>query len=336
MTDEAHYNLLPHNTFGIAAFCDRFVQIDSSSEAQRFLPSLAATPLLLIGRGSNLLLTADFAGVVLRSNIRGIEVRPHDNDTVLLRCGSGEQWDDVVAYAVAHGLYGAENLSLIPGDVGAAAVQNIGAYGAEIQDILYNVEAVEIASGKRYCFSRAECHYAYRDSRFKREWRNRFFITHVSLCLRRQFTPLLTYGNVMKALAERDIKHPSAEQLRSTIISLRQDKLPDPAVLGNAGSFFTNPIVPREQCARLRAIYPDMPCYAADNDKVKLSAAWLIEQAGWKGRALGRAAVYDKQAVVLVNRGGATGSDILALCRVLQETVAALFSVSLTPEVNIV
>lgn len=335
MIDKAEYNLHDLNTFGINARCSRFVEIESVGEAAAILPSLAAERTLVVGRGSNLLLTKDFSGTVIRSGIRGISVAD-DGLSVLLRCGSGERWDDVVEYAVSHDLYGAENLSYIPGDTGAAAVQNIGAYGAEIKDILHSVEAVETATGQCSVIMKDECGYGYRQSRFKRQWRGRFFITHVTLRLSREFLPRLSYSGLRQALVEQGINQPSARQLRNTLIDIRRRKLPDPDVLGNAGSFFTNPIVARTTAERLQTEFPDMPSYDVDADNVKLSAGWLIEQSGWKGRALGRAAVYDKQALVLVNRGGATGEDILRLCRAIQQDVSDKFSIRLVPEVNIV
>lgn len=335
MIDATRHNLLPNNTFGISAFCDRFVQVESEAEATVLLPSLSTGALLVIGGGSNLLLTDDFAGVVLRSGIRGISVAD-DGQDVLLRCGSGEVWDDVVAYAVSHGLHGAENLSLIPGDVGASAVQNIGAYGAEIADIVESVEMVEIATGRRLRVTRDECRYGYRQSRFKQDWRGRFLITYVTYRLHRQFTPQLNYGNIRQALADRGISDPTATQLRHVIIEIRRSKLPDPGVLGNAGSFFTNPIVPRAKYESLAADYPDIPHYAAGEGLVKIPAGWMIEQCGWKGRSLGRAAVYDKQALVLVNLGGASGGEVLALCHAVQSNVMDRFGIELKPEVNIV
>ncbi len=334
MIDKAHYSLLSHNTFGINVSCEQFVEIGTEEEAMHLLPTLAQQKLLIIGSGSNLLLTKDFPGVVVRSNVKGMTTT-EEGESVLLRCGSGEKWDDVVAYSIAHDLHGVENLSLIPGDVGASAVQNIGAYGVELQDVIHSVEAVEISSGQRVILSKEECEYSYRNSRFKREWKNRFFITYVTYHLSHVFTPQLHYGNISKSLLSRGISHPSAKQLREIIIDIRREKLPDPEVLGNAGSFFMNPIVPRAIAKNLQKAYPEMPVYDIDKEQVKLSAGWLIEQCGWKGRALGKAGVYEKQALVLVNKGGATGCDILQLCKRIQQDVFERFKVELKPEVNI-
>jgi len=236
---------------------------------------------------------------------------------------------------VADGLYGAENLSLIPGEVGASAVQNIGAYGAEVKDLITTVEAVEVGTGRIVHFTNAQCEYAYRQSRFKRDWKNRFFITHVTYRLCRTFVPHLDYGNIKAALAEKGIVVPTAIELRQAIIDIRKAKLPDPKMEGNAGSFFMNPIVQRSKFEALLAFYPDMPHYIIDADRVKIPAGWMIEQCGWKGKTLGRAGVHHKQALVLVNKGGAEGRDVLALCRRIQADVKAKFGIDIYPEVNI-
>ncbi len=335
MLERTHYNLLSLNTFGVEAFCSRFIQLESEAEAQTVLPTLKAEELLIVGQGSNLLLTRDFAGTVLRSAIRGLSVAEEGEES-LLRCGSGEKWDDVVAYAIERQLYGSENLSLIPGDVGAAAVQNIGAYGAEIADIIYKVEAVEIATGQSITFAKDDCEYAYRSSRFKTSWRNCFFITYVTLRLQHSFAPQLNYGNVLQALSERGISSPTALQLRETIIAIRREKLPDTKELGNAGSFFMNPIVERAVGEKLLSSYPDMPMYDVDASRVKLSAGWFIERCGWKGRSIGAVGVYEKNALVLVNRGGATGEELLHLCQRVQRDVWEQFGVALQAEVNII
>lgn len=334
MKEFSDYSLLAHNTFGIDAKCKRFVEFSSSEEAAQMLPSVSS-PFIIIGGGSNLLLTRNYDGTVIRSAIRGIEVTRLDGD-VFLRCGSGEVWDDVVAYAVENGYYGAENLSLIPGDVGASAIQNIGAYGAEVKDIIQRVEAVDIATGEKVEFSNADCQYAYRQSRFKNEWKNRYFITYVTYRLSLSFEPQLGYGNIIGALEAKGIRIPTARELRDTIIEIRQAKLPDPKVLGNAGSFFMNPIVSREKFEALLAEYPNMPHYNIDAEHEKIPAGWMIDQCGWKGKALGPAGVHDKQALVLVNLGGARGEDIVRLCHAIQEDVMSTFGIAIHPEVNVI
>jgi len=333
MRDIRNHSLLPHNTFGIDARCSRFLEYQDIQEARQVAQILRESdaPYLIIGGGSNLLLTKDFEGIVVHSAIKGISI---DNDRML--CGSGEVWDDVVAYAVAHGLYGMENLSLIPGDVGASAVQNIGAYGVEACQLIDSVEAVEIATGNVVVIPAADCDYAYRYSKFKTEWKNRFLITRVTYRLSETFEPCLGYGNIRAELERKGIGNPTAQQVRETIIEIRNAKLPDPKVEGNAGSFFMNPVVSRAKYEELVAQNPQMPHYYIDEAHEKIPAGWMIDQCGWKGRSLGRAGVHDKQALVLVNRGGATGNEVVALCREIQRDVKEKFGIDISPEVNIV
>jgi UDP-N-acetylmuramate dehydrogenase len=332
MVNKVNYSLLSHNTFGIDAKCCRFMEYSTVEEAQEIARQLQQ-PYLLIGAGSNLLLTDDFDGTVVHSALKGIETQSDSR----ICCGSGETWDEVVAWCVGHGLYGAENLSLIPGEVGASAVQNIGAYGAEVKDLIASVEAVEIGTGKLCVFSREECQYGYRDSRFKHEWKNKYLITHVVYQLSTDESHQSTeYGNIRSELDRRGIQMPTAAQLRQVVIDIRNAKLPDPKVTGNAGSFFMNPVVERSKYEELQAQYPDMPHYYIDADHEKIPAGWMIDQCGWKGRSLGRAGVHDKQALVLVNRGGATGADIVALCQQIQHDVRERFGIDIHPEVNII
>lgn len=332
MVNKVNYSLLSHNTFGIDAKCCRFMEYSTVEEAQEIARQLQQ-PYLLIGAGSNLLLTDNFDGTVVHSALKGIETQSDSR----ICCGSGETWDEVVAWCVGHGLYGAENLSLIPGEVGASAVQNIGAYGAEVKDLIASVEAVEIGTGKLCVFSREECQYGYRDSRFKHEWKNKYLITHVVYQLSTDESHQSTeYGNIRSELDRRGIQMPTAAQLRQVVIDIRNAKLPDPKVTGNAGSFFMNPVVERSKYEELQAQYPDMPHYYIDADHEKIPAGWMIDQCGWKGRSLGRAGVHDKQALVLVNRGGATGADIVALCQQIQHDVREKFGIDIHPEVNII
>ncbi|MBP1539940.1 MAG: UDP-N-acetylmuramate dehydrogenase [Prevotella sp.] len=336
MTDEKGYNLKSRNTFGISATCDRFVEFSSTDELISLLPLIrTADPLLIVGAGSNLLLTGDFHGTVVHSAIMGREAQEDGND-MLLRCGSGETFDDIIAYSLEKGWHGAENLSLIPGEVGASAVQNIGAYGVEAKDIIECVEAVEIETGKTLTISNAECQYAYRQSRFKQEWKGRFIITHVTYRLSRSFVPQLGYGNIRSVLLRQGIDNPTPQQLRQIIIDIRREKLPDPAVEGNAGSFFMNPIIDNNTFARLIERYPDMPHYPVDGAGTKIPAAWLIDQCGWKGRTVGHAGVHSRQPLVLVNRGGATGEEIVNLCNLIRHDVEQKFGITISPEVNIV
>lgn len=341
MKDIRDCSLLAHNTFGIEARCSRFLEYATIGEAQQVAGILAASgmPFIIIGEGSNLLLTRDYDGIVVHSAICdsfAADVQPACADDVYVGYGSGVKWDDVVAESVSRGWHGAENLSLIPGEVGASAVQNIGAYGAEAKDLIYEVEAVEIATGNVVRLSCADCQYAYRQSRFKREWKNRYLITHVTYRFSRLFNPDLDYGNIRRSLEASGIASPTAAQLRQTIIEIREAKLPDPKQTGNAGSFFMNPVVERSVYERLAAEYEGMPHYEVDADHIKIPAGWMIEQCGWKGKSLGRAGVHDRQALVLVNRGGATGEEVVRLYKQIVNDVKAKFGIEIHPEVNVI
>ncbi len=333
MIIEQNYSLKHHNTFGIDAKCEKFVEYCSESEAKEVAELLRSShvPFIIIGGGSNLLLTRDFDGIVVHSACKGVSRNGNK-----LVCGSGEVFDDIVAHSVNVGLYGAENLSLIPGDVGASAVQNIGAYGAEVKDLIRSITAVEIATGKVRVFNNAECEYSYRQSRFKHDWKNQYLIVSVEYEFSEVFEPRLDYGNIRAELEKSGIAKPSPQELRDAIIRIREAKLPDPKVLGNAGSFFMNPIVPREKYNELAAKFGSLPHYDIDDYQVKIPAGWMIEQCGWKGKSMGRAGVHDKQALVLVNRGGATGQEILLLCRRIQADVKQKFDVDIYPEVNVI
>ena len=333
MKDLRDYSLLAHNTFGIDARCSRFLEYETTVEAQQVASILRETslPYIIIGGGSNLLLTRDFPGIVVHSALKGWDVTG-----CRMACGSGETWDDIVDVSLQNGLYGAENLSLIPGDVGASAVQNIGAYGAEAKDFIREVHAIEIATGRLCVIDRDDCQYGYRQSRFKQEWKNRFLITMVVYEFSTDFQPRLDYGNIRSELERRGIVEPTPQQLRQVIIDIRNAKLPDPKVQGNAGSFFMNPVVSRQKYEELAAQYPNMPHYTVDAQHEKIPAGWMIEQCGWKGKALGRAGVHDKQALVLVNLGGATGQEIVDLCETIRKDVSDKFGIDIHPEVNVI
>ena len=278
---------------------------------------------------------SDYPGLVLHSSVKGVETVAETDEWVELRVGSGMVWDDFVAYTVEKGFYGAENLSLIPGEVGASAVQNIGAYGVEVKDLVVSVDAVDAATGKKRRFTREECRYAYRDSIFKKELKGRYFVTYVTYRLSKLPVFHLDYGNV-RAELEKDGMEPTLANVRRVIAAIRSNKLPDPKVTGNAGSFFMNPVVSQEQFDRLQAEYSEMPSYRLDGNRVKIPAGWLIERCGWKGKALGPAAVHDRQALVLVNRGGATGRDVLRLADEVARSVKERFGIEISPEVNLI
>lgn len=330
------YSLLQHNTFGMDVKARRFVEYESEEELQSFLSSVSVDePLLHIGGGSNLLFTGDYAGTVLHSAIRGIEVVEQTENDVLVRVGAGEVWDDFVNYAVEKGWGGVENLSLIPGEVGASAVQNIGAYGVEAKDCIALVEAVELRSGQKRVFGNAECAYGYRQSIFKTALKGAYAITYVTYRLSLQPQLSLEYGGISKALEQAGVLNPTIRNVRQTIIDIRNSKLPDPKVQGNAGSFFMNPVVSEQKYEEIRSLHPDVPAYPQENG-VKIPAGWMIEKCGWKGKALGRAAVHSKQALVLVNLGGATSSEIEALSSAVCKSVYDTFGVNIHPEVNFI
>ena len=326
-------SLKPYNTFGIETTAAFLVEYDTEEDLLDMCESGGMTlPWLHVGAGSNLLFTRPFLGMVFHSRIRDIEVVRETADDVLLRVGGGVIWDEFVAHCVRNGWYGVENLSLIPGEVGAAAVQNIGAYGVEASDVVEKVETVSF-SGRRDVFTREDCRYAYRWSIFKQADMRDRFVTRVWIRLDKKEAYKLGYGAV-----EREVDRLGGRSLpnvRQAVINIRQSKLPDPKVMGNAGSFFMNPVVSRECFERLAARFPDMPHYETPQAGVKIPAGWLIEQCGWKGKSLGRAAVYDRQALVLVNKGGATGNEILALSEAVSQSVEEKFGIVLKPEVNI-
>ena len=331
------YSLLSHNTFGMDVKASVFIEYASVEELKDVLRQypLSEGAWLHIGGGSNLLFTGDYPGVILHSAIKGYEIVSEDAEEVVVRVGAGEVWDDFVAYTVAKGWYGAENLSLIPGEVGASAVQNIGAYGVEAKDLIVKVETVEVATGKERIFDNAECGYAYRESVFKLSLKGQYIVTKVSYRLKKTPCYHLDYGNVRTEL-EKSGCALTLENVREGIIKIREGKLPDPKVQGNAGSFFMNPIVPRTQFEELLAQYPRMPYYEVDACRVKIPAAWMIDQCGWKGKQLGNAGVHHNQALVLVNCGGATGEEIIRLSEAIRESVSEKFGVSISPEVNFI
>lgn len=325
------------NTFGIDAKAREYIEYHSVEELRTLLPRLRGERWMHVGSGSNLLFTRDFDGIVLHSCITDLTVTERTPESVSIKAGAGIVWDDFVAHCVAHGLYGAENLSLIPGEVGASAVQNIGAYGVEACQLIREVHALDVQTGQARTFSVDECRYAYRSSIFKHELAGRYVITHVTYRLSRTFCPDLEYGAIRRELEAHHIL-PSvltAQQLRDLIIEVRRSKLPDPSVIGSAGSFFMNPVVSPSTFERLLATYPAMPHYAVAGG-VKIPAGWFIEQCGWKGRSMGRAGVYEKQALVLVNLGGATGEEVLKLSDAIRHDVKQRFGIDIHPEAIII
>lgn len=359
MKKYSHCSLLEYNTFGINHQCDELVIYANADDARTLAMEMGKTgyadPMLILGGGSNLLLTRDFQGRVVTAEKR-FEVCASpvagDAEKVDLRCWAGSCFDEVVAYAVAHDYHGLENLSLIPGECGASAVQNIGAYGVEAKDVIVEIEAVSIESGELVKIKADDCGYGYRQSKFKQEWRNKYLLTYVTYRLSRIFRPHLEYGNIKETLSRKMIGQDqiTADILRETIIEIRQAKLPDPRTMGNAGSFFMNPMVDSQTLHELKAHFPDIRYFEVTESahdetgmdgeekkqRYKIPAGWMIDQCGWKGRKLGRAGVYEKQALVLVNLGGATGAEIVTLMKQIQADVYDRFGIQITPEVNII
>nr|WP_320948020.1 UDP-N-acetylmuramate dehydrogenase [Bacteroides intestinalis] len=322
------------NTFGFDVEATVSLEYGSVEELEKLIADGHITsPYLHIGGGSNLLFTGNYEGVILHSRIGGIEVMAENEEKVLVRVGAGVVWDDFVDYCTERGWYGTENLSLIPGEVGAAAVQNIGAYGVEVKDLISSVETVNI-QGMKHVYQVDECNYSYRNSIFKNPEMKQVFVTYVCFSLSKKEHYTLDYGTIRQELE----KYPKVDlkTLRRVIIDIRESKLPDPKLLGNAGSFFMNPVVSREVFEALREEYPQMPFYEMGTDRIKIPAGWMIDQCGWKGKALGPAAVHDRQALVLVNRGGATGADIVALSDAVRASVREKFGIDIHPEVNFI
>ena len=329
--------LTRYNTFGIAVQTRFLALIESDAELRRLLLSVTARnlPLMVLGSGSNMVLRGDFPGLALVMRQKGIQLLAVTQDEVVVEAAAGEIWHDFVQHCLAQGWYGLENLSLIPGTVGAAPVQNIGAYGVEVKDRLCGLTAMHRETGVAKDFTASECRFAYRDSIFKQEAAGQWIITRVRFRLARRAVAHAEYGDIRRQLQACGVEQPSPRQVADAIIAIRRSKLPDPAQIGNAGSFFKNPVVPTAQFERLRQAYPELPAYPQASG-VKLAAGWLIERAGWKGKALGEVGVYAKQALVLVNRGKATGRDVLTLASAIQSDVSDKFGVTLEIEPVIV
>ena len=328
------FSLLHYNTFGIDASAARFVEFSSVEELEDFLNGGLDCKSLVMGGGSNLLFVNDFDGIVFHSKILGIDVVEENDNDVLIRVGSGVNWDDLVAYTVEHGWYGLENLSLIPGEVGASAVQNVGAYGVEAGELIEKVETLRIADAKRSLFYSSDCSFAYRHSVFKAEEKGRHIITYVTYRLKKSSEFKLSYGNLKEKVEE--LGGATLANVRKAVCEIRQAKLPDPKEIGSAGSFFMNPVVGAAKAAELKDAYPLMPQYVLTDSSVKLSAGWLIEQCGWKDTPHSHVGVYRHQALVVVNLGGAKGTDVLAFAHAVVESVKEKFGVELAMEVNVI
>ena len=353
MLVEKNASLQPYNTFGIMARADTLVRVRSSADiaALRADPELRTAPVLVLGGGSNVVLTGDVKSVVLKIEIKGRRLVQETAHAWIVEAGAGESWHDTVAWMLAQGWPGLENLALIPGTVGAAPVQNIGAYGVELQDRFDSLDAVDLLTGQSFTLNAAQCAFGYRDSVFKHApsapeageqlprgmgLAGRAVITQVRFRLSKTWKPELGYVELERRAAEEGVAQPSAQQIFDWVCAIRRAKLPDPAVIGNAGSFFKNPTVTPEQCADIIAREPKIVHYPLDDGRIKLAAGWLIDACGWKGKTVGQAAVYEKQALVLVNRGSGdnsvTGGEVMTLARAIQTSVYERFGIRLEPE----
>lgn len=329
-----------YNTFGFEAKADLFIEINTVEEFQRLLktPEWKENQHLILGGGSNILLTDDFHGIVVINKISGTDILEENEKSVVVKCGAGENWHQFVLHTLQQNWGGLENLSLIPGTVGAAPMQNIGAYGVEIKDTFHSLEAINLKTGTMEYFTSAECNFGYRESVFKHELKGQYFITSVSFKLdKTDFHHLnLEYGVIKNVLKDKGIESPTIQSVSDAVIEIRQSKLPDPKKIGNSGSFFKNPIIDATQFKKLKQLFPEMPFYELEEGKMKLAAGWLIEKAGWKGHKENGVGVHQKQALVLVNYGEGKGQDILNLAKKIQDSVHSKFGVELSPEVNFI
>lgn len=325
-----------YNSFGVSAYAEQFIPIKDTRHLSALFddPSINPDICLVLGGGSNILFVDDFEGCILHIKIPGITVVEESGNDIILTVGAGVIWNDLVNTCVDRQWYGIENLALIPGTVGAAPVQNIGAYGVELSDVFISAEAWNLKTGKQETFDKPQSRFGYRSSLFKAT-RN-YLITSVTLRLSKQPNLNTSYGAINTVLAGQGIKNPTIADVRNTVVAIRQSKLPDPVQFGNAGSFFKNPVVTDALVDTLRAHYPDCPVYPVENGQSKLSAAWLIDQCGWKGKRVGPCGVYEKHALILVNYGGATGRDIYNLSNDIRSSVLDRFGIELQPEVNII
>jgi len=330
-------SLKPFNTFGIRQKAKLFCTLTSQEDITNLLQSTVydSYPHLFLGGGSNILFTQDFPGLVIKNQITGIELLKEDRNHVWVKAMSGENWHEFVLHCIANKWSGIENLSLIPGTVGAAPMQNIGAYGVEIKDVFDSLEAIDLDSGSILQFGLNDCKFGYRESVFKNTFKNKFFILSMTLKLNKKFIPHIKYGAISETLKEKKVKNISLRAVSNAVISIRQSKLPDPKKLGNSGSFFKNPVIPIEQFKEIQLKFPHIKAYPVSDTEIKVPAGWLIEQAGWKGKRIGNTGSHKNQALVLVNYGKANGEEVKKLAYQIKDSVKQLFGIEINPEVNI-
>ena len=338
MNIQHNVSLQPYNTFGIDVTASKFVRFESVQELTEVLqhPEIKHEEKLVLGGGSNLLFTKNFEGVVLQNGIKGIEIVSEDTEVAYVKAGGGEVWHEFVSYTLEQNLGGIENLSLIPGTVGAAPLQNIGAYGVELKDVFQELEAVHIETGKAATFKAADCLFGYRESVFKNKLKGQYIVTSVTFRLQKKHTLNTSYGAITTTLQEMQVQQPTIQDVSAAVCHIRRTKLPDPAQIGNAGSFFKNPEIPLDQYQKLKDQYPGIPSYPVTETTVKVPAGWLIEQCGWKGKVIDNYGVHKNQALVLVNYGGASGNNIRQLALDIIQSVEDKFGIRLKPEVNII
>lgn len=333
---QENINITPFTTFGVEVSSRYFATFSSIEELRKLLAEVKDQQLLVLGGGSNMLFRKDYEGITIKNEITGISVIEENEESVLLKVGAGEVWHNFVLYSIEHNLGGIENLSLIPGSVGASPMQNIGAYGVEIKDVFDSLEAIEIATGELHTFSHQDCQFGYRESVFKKELKGKYIIVSVSYKLSKQPKLNTSYGAINSELAKRGITQPSIKDVSDVVIAIRQSKLPDPKEIGNAGSFFKNPVIPKSHYIALQKTYENIPSYPVSEDTVKVPAGWLIDNAGWKGKTIGEYGVHKNQALVLVNYGKANGNDIFQLSEDIIADIYKRYQIKLEREVNII
>ncbi|MCH3884885.1 UDP-N-acetylmuramate dehydrogenase [Tenacibaculum aquimarinum] len=335
MNIQHNISLKKYNTFGISVNAKRFISVTSVYQLQQLLK--VEKDIFLISGGSNMLLTKDINKLVVHIDIKGISIDRENHNDIYLTVNSGENWHEFVLWCVSQNYGGIENLSLIPGNVGTCPIQNIGAYGVEVKDTITKVEAIEIETGKLIQFTNKECNFGYRNSIFKNDAKGKYVLTSVSFQLTKGNHNLNTsYGAIETELTSKNIETPSLKDISNAVIAIRQSKLPDPKKIGNSGSFFKNPVISKEQFEKLQDKFPNIPSYKISDTEVKVPAGWLIEQSGFKGKRFGEFGVHEKQALVLVNYGNATGKEIFELAQKIQKTVLDSYQISLEIEVNII
>jgi UDP-N-acetylmuramate dehydrogenase len=337
MTIQNNFSLKKYNTFGIEAKAKQFVAVHSIEDLNTILKEHQSEPKFILGGGSNMLLTQDIQALVIHIDLKGKKVLKEDDDFVWVESQAGENWHEFVLWTIDQNFGGLENMSLIPGNVGTTPVQNIGAYGTEIKDTFVSCEAMTIATQVMKTFTKEDCHFGYRESIFKQEVKDHYIITSVVFKLTKRNHKINTsYGDITKELEKQNVTTPTLKDVSNAVIAIRQSKLPDPAALGNSGSFFKNPIIPKEQYEKAHALHPEMPHYVVSETEVKVPAGWLIEKTGFKGKRFGDAGIHKNQALVLVNYGNATGQEILAVSRDIQSTVLKEFGIAIEAEVNVI